>query len=392
MVAELAVVALLPRTGLIAPVEVPVGAYFSPAEVARAEAFRGPQPWLWALALVLELAVLAWFVRRPPRRSPFVLGALLSLAVTAAALPVGVVGRVRAMDVGLVTRSWPGWAWDVALGAVIGAAFAGVGAVLAVRLMRRFPRGWWAPAAAVVVAFAVGLTYLQPVVLDPLFNDFRPVRDAALRADVTRLADRAGVDVGEVSIVDASRRTTAANAYVAGLGATKRVVLYDNLVEDFSPAEVRLVVAHELGHVHHRDVPKGLLWVALVAPAGMFAAARLTARLGGGLPALAFALTLLVPVVTVISNQLSRRVEARADAYALMLTNEPRAMVGFERRIAVTNVSDPSPPALATALLATHPPVIERIGMAEAVSRRSRAGPGCPRGRATWSSCPPWRR
>ncbi len=394
VVAELAVAALLP-TDLLAPAEVPVGAYFSPAEVARAEAFRGPQPWLHVLALALELAALAWFVRRPPRRPAFVTGALLSLAVTAATLPVGVVSRVRAMDVGLVTRSWPGWAWDVVLGAAIGAGFAGVGAVLAVWLMRRLPRGWWAPAAGVVVAFAVGLTYLQPVVLDPLFNDFRPLPAGALRDDVTALAARAGVDVGEVSVVDASRRTTAANAYVAGLGDTKRVVLYDTLVEDFSPAEVRLVVAHELGHVHHRDVPKGLLWVAVVAPAGMFAAARLTARLGGGLPALALSLAVLVPVVTTISNRLSRRVEARADQFALELTGEPRSMVGFERRIAITNVSDPEPPALATALLATHPPVIERIGMAEAFSRRSRAA--AARGRAsarrgTCRSCPPSRR
>ena len=384
--------ALLPRSGMIAPAEVPVGAYFSPAELARAEAFRGPQPWLYALSLALQVAVLALLVRRPPRRGPLVLGALLSLALTLAALPVAVVSRVRAMDVGLVTRSWPGWAWDVLLDAAIGAAIAAVGALVAVRLMRRFPRGWWAPAAAVVVAFAVGLTALQPVVLDPLFNDFRPLRPGPLRDDVTELAQRAGIEVGEVSVIDASRRTTAANAYVAGLGATKRVVLYDTLVERFTPAQVRVVVAHELGHVHHRDVPKGLLWVAIVAPAGMFAAAQLTRRLGGGLPALALSLTVLVPVVTAISNQLSRRVEARADAYALTLTDEPRAFVGFERRIAVTNVSDPDPPPLATALLATHPPVIERIGMAEAFSRRSRAGRVCPRGRSTWSSCPPSRR
>ena len=80
--------------------------------------------------------------------------------------------------------------------------------------------------------------------------------------------------MGEVYEVDASRRTTAANAYVTGLGHTKRVVLYDTLLKDFTPAETRLVVAHELGHVHYRDVPHGLLWVALVAPFGTLAVAR----------------------------------------------------------------------------------------------------------------------
>ncbi len=390
----MAVLLLLPRGGVIAPAEVDPGAYFSPAQLDRAEAFRAPQPWLFAVRLALELAVLAWFVRPGSsihRRRPLVAGALLSLAVTAAALPVAAVSRQRAIDVGLVTRSWPGWAWDVALDAAIGAALAAIGAALAMALVRRFPRGWWVGAAAGVVAFAVGLTTLQPVVLDPLFNSFAPLRDGPLRGDVLTLAERAGVDVGEVLVVDASRRTTAANAYVAGLGTTKRVVLYDTLVERFPRAQVRQVVAHELGHVHHRDVPKGLLWVAVVAPVGMFAVAQLTRRLGGTLPALAFAVSLLVPIVTIVSNQLSRRVEARADSYALELTGEPGPFVAFKRQLALRNVSDPDPAPLATFLLATHPPTLERIGMGVAFSR-SRAARGCPPARATWRSCPPSRR
>jgi STE24 endopeptidase len=99
------------------------------------------------------------------------------------------------------------------------------------------------------------------------------------RADVLALAREAKVDVGQVYEVDASRRTTASNAYVTGLGRTKRVVLYDNLLKDFSRDEVRLVVAHELGHVHYRDVPRGLLYVAVVAPGALFAASLLTRRL-----------------------------------------------------------------------------------------------------------------
>ena len=385
---------LLPRAGVVAPAEVDVAAYFSPAQRERAEAFRGPQPWLYALRLACELAVLAWFVRPGSaihRVRPLVAGALLAPAATAAALPVAAVSRQRGIDVGPVPRSLPGWAWDVVLDGLIGAAFAGVGAAFAMWLVRRSPQRWWLPAAGLVVAFAVALTTLQPVVLDPLFNRFTPLPAGPVRSDVLALAERSGVDVGEVFVIDASRRTTAANAYVAGLGTTKRVVLYDTLVEDFPRAEVRQVVAHELGHVHHRDVSKGLLWVAVVAPVAMFAAAQLTRRLGGTLPALALSVAVLVPLVTAISNQLSRPVEARADAYALRLTGEPEPYIAFERRIALRNVSHPEPPGLATFLLATHPPVLERIGLGVAFSR-SRAARGCPRGRATWSSCPPWRR
>src|SRR5436189_293473 len=153
-------------------------------------------------------------------------------------------------------------------------------------LIRRFPRSWWAVGAvAVVVLSAVFVSY-GPVILDPLFNKFTALPESPLRSAVLALARKDGVDVGQVYRVDASRRTTGANAYVNGLGHTKRVVLYDNLMNDFSPDQVESVVAHELGHVKHRDVPRGILWLAIAAPAGMLVVQRLTERLalgaGGG--------------------------------------------------------------------------------------------------------------
>ena len=144
--------------------------------------------------------------------------------------------------------------------------------------LRRFGRDWWAPGAAAVAGFAVVFTYLGPVVLDPVFNNSRRCRRARPATTCSSSPSRAGVEVGEVYEVDASRRTTAANAYVTGIGRTKRVVLYDTLLKDFTPAETRLVVAHELGHVKHRDVGHGLLWLALVAPFGTLAVARAAER------------------------------------------------------------------------------------------------------------------
>ncbi len=394
VVAEAAVLLLRPRDGVIAPAEVSVAAYFTPAQLDRAEAFRGPQTLLYGARLAVELGVLVLVVRRPPRwlrrrlRRPVLAGAgagaALSLVLAAAPLPLAAIARQRAVDVGLVTQSWGGWAGDLAKSWTIGAAIAGAGGALAVLLVRRLPRAWWLAAAAVVVAFGAALTYASPVVLDPLFNRFERLPPGALRADVLDLARRAGVEVGEVYRVDASRRTTAANAYVAGLGRTKRVVLYDNLIEGFRPDETRLVVAHELAHVHYRDVPNGLLYLLIVAPVGMLAVARVAERLTGGrelreagpaaVPALALGLALVVPAVTVVSNQLSRRVEARADSYALSLTREPEPFIRFEQRIAVRNVSDPDPPAWRTALLATHPPTIDRIGIGVAFRRAQARG------------------
>ena len=386
VVAEAAVLLLRPRGGVIPPVEVPVEAYFSADEVERAEAFRGPQTALFAARAAIELGVLVLLVRRPPRwlegagrpvAAGAAAGALLSLATSAAPLPVSAIARQRAIDVGLVTQSWSGWAGDLAKGWGIGAVLAGAGGAFAVVLLRRAGRSWWMPASAVVVAFAAAMTYASPVVLDPLFNRFEPLPAGEARSDVLGLARRAGVEVGEVYSMDASRRTTAVNAYVTGLGRTKRVVLYDTLLENFDRDEVRLVVAHELAHVRYRDVPNGLLFLALVAPAGLFAVARVAERLGpsrgaGAVPALALALALVVPLVSTVSLQLSRRVEARADSFALRLTAAPDPFVGFERRIAVRNIADPDPPAWRTALFGTHPPTLERIGIAEAYRRGAR--------------------
>jgi STE24 endopeptidase len=177
-----------------------------------------------------------------------------------------------------------------------------------------------------------------------------------------------------VLVIDASRRTSAANAYVTGIGPTKRIVLYDTLLERFTPAEVRLVVAHELAHVKNRDISRGMLWVALVAPGGMYVVKRLSERWAAraeavpgspaSLPALALALALVAFSGTIVSNQLSRRVEARADAFALDLTAEGRQFVAMEQRLTLSNVADPDPPRAFMWLFGTHPAPIDRIGAA----------------------------
>jgi STE24 endopeptidase len=387
VVAEGAVLLFRPRDLGPAPVPVEARAYFSPGQLEKAEDFRSGQLWLYGARLLIEGAVLVLLVRkaparlrRPGARRPVLTGAAaaaaISLALGLAPLPVRAIARERAKDVGLVTQDWIGWVGDLAKTEAIGGALAAGGGALLIVGMRRLGRRWWIAGTAVVVAFGVAITYASPVVLDPLFNKFTPLEEGRQRSDVLELAQRAGVEVGEVYEIDASRRTTAANAYVAGLGRTKRVVLYDNLLEDFTPAEVRLVVAHELGHVRHRDVPKGLLYLAIVAPFGMFAVARLGERLAGrdaltpaALPAMVLAVALVAPAITIISNQLSRAVERRADAYALELTREPETQIEFQRRIAIKNVSDPDPPDWVSFLLGTHPPTLERIGQAAAAAR-----------------------
>ena len=208
--------------------------------------------------MAVELGLLALLVARPPRRlrGPFrrpilaaaVAGAALSVLVNAVPLPLQVVARQRANDVGLVTQSWPVVrvrprpAPGPSAGCSPGSAARSRSASSAAS-----PRRWWIPGSAAVVAFGSITIYAGPIVLDPIFNRFTPLPAGQTRSDVLDLAKQAGVDVGRSTSIDASRRTTAANAYVNGLGHTKRVVLYDNLLDDFSRDEMRLVVAHELG-------------------------------------------------------------------------------------------------------------------------------------------------
>lgn len=384
--AEAAARLVAPPAPRIAPVEVDADAYFSPEEIERGRRFARPQ---LALALVrgaVELGVLAALVRARRRRRwnartrpPVVDGALtaasMSAGLTVVQLPLGAIGRRRAIAVGLVTQSWGGWAVDVLKSTAIEAGLAAAGGGAVVALTRRYPRRWWLPAAAGASGVGALFGALAPVVLAPLFNDFTPLPEGETRSDVLELAAAAGVDVGEVYSVDASRRTTGANAYVTGLGPTKRVVLFDTLLERYSRDEVRVVVAHELAHVRHGDIMRGVLYSVLVAPAAAFAIQRLSWELSEergtaeALPALALAAALVAGPVGLLSGRVSRVLERRADEFSLELSGAPDAFVSFERTIAVQNVADIRPPRWVSAVLATHPPTLERIGAAIAYSK-----------------------
>jgi STE24 endopeptidase len=378
---------LSPRERPIEPADVDLHSFFSDAEIERGSRFARPQLALGLGRAAIEIGALALVVRRPPRwlsggsGRAAVRGALggagLAVGLSLPALPLSAIARRRGIAVGLVTQSWRGWASDLAKGAAIESALAAAAGSAAVALTKRYPRRWWLPASAGSVLFGAALAALAPVVLDPIFNDFTPLPEGQTRSDVLDLARAAGVKVGEVYSVDASKRTTAANAYAAGLGPTKRVVLFDTLLDRYSRDEIRVVVAHELGHVRNRDVPRGVLYAALVAPAAALAVQRLSWELSpergtaGALPALALAAAAVGAPTGLIGNRLSRAIERRSDAYSLALTDAPAAFISFERAIAVQNVADLEPPRWLTSLLATHPPTAERIGSAVSFAERA---------------------
>jgi STE24 endopeptidase len=383
--AGVATLALRPRSGLIEPAPVEARDYFSGDQIDRARGYQRPQRALGLAAMALDGAALALITFRPPRAlrqaleqaesQPYAgaaaLGAGLSLGFGALGLPLAAVRHRRSKQAGISVQTWPAWLNDVAKASAIGAGLNAGALTGAMALLKRFPRTWWAPAAAGATALSATFILLSPVLLDPVFNKFEPLPEGELRDEVLELAERAGVKVGEVYRVDASKRTTAANAYVTGLGRTKRVVLFDTLLNDFAPGEVRSVIAHELSHVRHRDVQRMILWLGIAAPAGLHLVQRLTERITNDdeptpatLPALILALGIVSFAGGLAGNALSRKVEQRADAFALDLTKDPQSFIELEKRLAIKALADPQPPRLLQKLFGTHPDAVQRIGYA----------------------------
>lgn len=384
---------LLRPSGVLDPVAVEPASILSGEEIARAEDYRSGQRLLFVggvaaqgVLLVLLIGGRPAAVRRVLERAgerPLLGGAAAAAglfgALALVSLPFDVAAHERAVDVGISTQALGDWALDWAKANGISAAIAAAAGTGLLALVRRYPRRWWIPGSAALVALAAAFTWLAPVVLAPAFNDFEPLEPGQARSDVLELGERSGVEIGEVYRVDASRRSTAINAYVGGLGPTKRVVLYDTLLDDLDQGERRSVVAHELAHVDQNDIPRGLLFVAISAPLGLLFAAGASRALGersgaepgqpASLPALALALAVTSFAIGVAGNQLSRAVEAKADTYALELTDDPESMVGLQQRLARRNLSDPDPPGLVSFLLGSHPTTVERVGAARAYER-----------------------
>jgi Zn-dependent protease with chaperone function len=266
------------------------------------------------------------------------------------------------------------WLRDRIKGGLIGAGLASAGALVVYGLLRSTP-WWWLWAAA---AFAVGgvlLAFVMPIWLVPLFYRLTPLAEGDLRSRLLRLAERAHVPAIGVWIADQSRRSRTANAAVTGLGRTRRILLFDTLVSRFEPEEVEAVLAHELGHHVAGDVWRGLVVQGAVTLAALWIADRaLSAAVGwlglsgpsdlAGLPLLGLVTMAVSLIALPVMNTWSRRVEARADDFALSLTGAPGPFIGAMERLADLNLSERDPHYLKELVLHSHPSVGRRIARA----------------------------
>ncbi len=309
-------------------------------------------------------------------------GLLIMLIGELLALPFAAWRHTVMVRYGLSTQDWSGWWVDVLKGYAVGLVFTTVALLGFFGLTKLAPNWWWAWGAAGAAGLVVLLSFIFPVLVEPVFNKFTPMEDSPLRTSLMRLAERDGVPVKDVLVADASRRTTALNAYVSGIGPTRRIVVYDTLLREAPAAEVESVVAHALGHAADKDVVVGTVIGALGAAllvVGLYLLGSWSWLLRmAGVDSIAApqAIGLLLAVATVVglfSGPLqafvSRRIEARADEHALRLTQDPATFEAMQKRLAFVNLADPDPPAWEQAWRGSHPTTVERIAAARAFSR-----------------------
>jgi STE24 endopeptidase len=278
-------------------------------------------------------------------------------------------GLIRERAWGFSHESIAGWLADHAKGLAVGVLLTAAGWTAAVGLARAFTGRWPVAAAVALSAGVLAASFVAPVVLEPLFNRFAPLEDEQLARELRALGEQAGVPVRDVLVADASRRTTKVNAYVSGLAGTRRVVLYDTLLAAAGAPEVRLIVAHELGHRRSRDVLKGtLLAMAGAAVAVLVLWATLGTRVASPreLPQALLLLAALELAGLAPAAALSRRWERRADLCSLELTGDLAAFERAHVELARSNLSDLAPPRLVYLLLFTHPTPPERLALGRA--------------------------
>jgi Zn-dependent protease with chaperone function len=391
LVAWIVAGALLWRTK-VPPLDLPrldPEAFFGAAQLERIAEYRRVTRTLLLGSLALEVAVVGLFLafagalatklRRVARgavRTGVGIALAAVLAVWLVGLPLSAGGHWWARRYDLSRQGYGGWLADQATQLGIRAVLVAIAVAGAMALARRLGPRWWLAGAPALVGLAVLFVVLQPLVIQPLTNRFQPLGDRALAREIERLAAREGVDIDKVEVADASRRTTTANAYVAGIGPTRRVVLYDTILDGrFPRGELLAVAAHELAHVGRRHLWKGLGWLALLAVPGVVLLARVTERKGGLRDPAVVPLGLLVALLFYLGtlplqNLVSRRYEAEADWLALQATHDPQGAIGLERRFVTTSLADPTPPRWVTFWFGTHPPALERIAMARAFGTR----------------------
>ena len=296
-------------------------------------------------------------------------------------LPIAAWQQTILVRFGLSTQGWGSWWVDQAKGYGLTIVMSGIALAAFYTLAHFAPKWWWAWTAVGAGLIVVLMSALYPMVIEPVFNNFTPMPHGQLRTELMDMAERDGVPVSNVLVSDASIRTNSVNAYVSGLGPTRRIVVYDTLLKA-PDKEVVSVVAHELGHAKHGDVWTGTALGAIGTAAAVCALALvgmwtgLLRRAGVDTIASPRAVALILAFLAVVGllstplqNLVSRQIEARADLHALELTDDPKTFATMQRNLAASNLSDVDPPGFIQWVFGSHPTTAQRIALAREFGR-----------------------
>jgi STE24 endopeptidase len=357
--------------------------YWSDAALHRSARFDGFLRWDWVAGTAVGLAALVVLVRLGPRLAAawdlgrvgtgVMVGAVATLTLWAVGLPFGLFALWWGRRYGIEKQGYASWLfdqWPSLLGQVVGLTI-----VLTILLLLagRFERAWWAIAGPVFTVVAFVLVLVLPYFMT---IGTRGPHHTKLAAQVRALERKEGVGGTPIRIESVSDNTTAANAAAIGIGPSARVVIWDTLLDGrYTPGQIKVVAAHEFGHVARRHIWKGLGWYALIEIPGFFVLALLT-RLRGGMArpeVVPFALLVIAVfnlAVMPFTNVVSRRYEAEADWRALQATHDPASAVGLFRSFGRYDLQQPDPPGWSYVWLDNHPTLVQRIAMAKAWATR----------------------
>lgn len=237
-------------------------------------------------------------------------------------------------------------------------------------LMVYIPKYWWIISSAVLAIFIVVITYLYPILIDPLFYKFEKLKDTNFQEQIINIAGKAGIEVKEVLVADASRKTNKANAYFTGIGGSKRIVVFDNLINNFSRKETLNVIAHEIGHWYNWHIFKSIIIGIISGTAGLFLinAVFTYSNMVGDFKSI-LVIILLISIISFLSlplqNAVSRTFERQADNFTMQTTENPDAQIQLMLKLAESNLSNVSPHWYIKYFLYSHPPIMERIEAAK---------------------------
>lgn len=301
---------------------------------------------------------------------------LLQLTLEIIDLPLSYYLHELSRSYGLTSQSLGSWLFDIVKGLAVNLILMIPVVWLLYVAIRKSPRRWWLIGWAVSIPLTLFFTFIQPVVMEPIFNEFKPLQNEQLKQQILQLAKQANIPADQVYEVDKSKQTNTLNAYVSGIGSTTRIVLWDTTLQKLKPDEILFIMAHEMGHYVKHHVLWGTLWGIVESFLGFWLAYRLfnwvnrkyagALKITGpldiaGLPVLLLIVSVLSFAASPVDNAISRMNEHSADMYAIQLRKDPDAGIRAFQKLASNSLSDVNPPALVQFFLGTHPTLAQRI-------------------------------